>query len=80
MVKRSVAKVKEDIDRWLRIYPAVQGIFLDGQATSPAQVDYCAEVYEYAHRTQSSFDNRESGHCLRLGILLATRLGCRLLI
>jgi len=47
---RSVSKMKEDIDRYSRFYPSIQGIFLDGQATSPAEVEHCAEVCEYARK------------------------------
>jgi Spherulation-specific family 4 len=47
---RPVSKIKEDIDRYSRFYPSIQGIFLDGQATSPAEVAHCAEVCEYARK------------------------------
>jgi hypothetical protein len=47
---RPVSKINEDIDRYSRFYPSIQGIFLDGQATSPAEVVHCAEVCEYARK------------------------------
>src|SRR5262249_38196114 len=38
--KRPADEVKEDVDRWVRFYPAVQGIFLDEQASDPRQVGH----------------------------------------
>jgi hypothetical protein len=46
--KRSAAEVRADIDRWLRLYPQVQGLFLDEQASSADQADYYAALYAYA--------------------------------
>src|SRR5262249_5896785 len=45
--KRPLADIKADVDRWLRLYPQVQGIFVDEQASAAGQVDYYAALYAY---------------------------------
>lgn len=50
--RRPIAEVKADIDRWLRLYPAIRGIFLDEQPSGPEQVAYLAEVSAYARRAK----------------------------
>jgi hypothetical protein len=39
--------VKADVDRWVRFYPGIQGIFFDEQASTADQVEYYAALYEY---------------------------------
>jgi hypothetical protein len=45
--KRPPADVKADVDRWLRFYPGIGGIFFDEQASAADKVAYQAELYEY---------------------------------
>src|SRR5262249_4299362 len=47
---RPLAEVKADVDRWVRFYPAVQGIFFDEQASAAGRVDYYAALYEHARK------------------------------
>jgi serine/threonine protein kinase len=47
--KRDPDEVKEDVDRWLRLYPCVQGIFFDEQFSRIDRIDYYADLYEYVH-------------------------------
>jgi hypothetical protein len=46
--KRPIADVKADVDRWTRLYPQVQGIFFDEQASGADRIDYYAALYGYA--------------------------------
>ncbi len=50
--KRPLAEVKKDVDGWLRLYPDIQGIFIDEQASASGQVDYYAELYHYIRTTK----------------------------
>ena len=50
--KRPLADVKADVNTWLRLYPGIQGIFFDEQASDAAKVDYYAKLYEYACKTK----------------------------
>jgi hypothetical protein len=45
--KRRLEDVKADVDQWRRLYPAIQGIFFDEQASAEDQVPYQAALYEY---------------------------------
>jgi serine/threonine protein kinase len=47
---RPLLEVKGDVDRWLRFYPGIQGIFFDEQASSAEQVLYYAALYEYVRK------------------------------
>ena len=38
------------MDRWVRLYPGVAGIFVDEQASAAERVDYYAVLYEYARK------------------------------
>lgn len=49
--KRPAAEVKADVDAWLRLYPSIEGIFFDEQASGGQHVDYQAELYEYVRKT-----------------------------
>ncbi|GAC1450347.1 MAG: hypothetical protein NVSMB9_34720 [Isosphaeraceae bacterium] len=51
--KRPIADVKADVDTWLKLYPGIQGIFFDEQASDPKNVDYQAELYQYVHDTKN---------------------------
>jgi serine/threonine protein kinase len=46
---RSLKDVKEDVDRWIRFYPGIQGIFFDEQTSGPEQVNYYAALYDHVH-------------------------------
>jgi hypothetical protein len=48
--KRPPEEVKEDVDRWVRLYPDVQGIFFDEQASGADMVGHYARLYEYTRR------------------------------
>ena len=50
--KRPLADVKADVDTWLRLYPGIQGIFFDEQASDAAQVDYYAKLYAYVRKAK----------------------------
>ncbi|MFO0965963.1 MAG: spherulation-specific family 4 protein [Gemmataceae bacterium] len=51
--KRPAADVKKDIDRWLKLYPGVQGIFFDEMRNedTDAAVAYQTALNRYAHDT-----------------------------
>ena len=50
--KRPPAEVKADVDRWLALYPAIDGIFFDEQASAAEHVDYQAELYRHVRETR----------------------------
>lgn len=50
--KKPVAEVKEQVDRWLRLYPGIKGIFFDEQASGADKVDYYAQLYEHVRKTR----------------------------
>jgi hypothetical protein len=45
--KRSLDDVKADVDRWVRLYPSIAGIFFDEQPSGAGQVDYQAALHAY---------------------------------
>lgn len=45
--KRPLTQVKDDVDRWLRFYPEIDGIFLDAQASSEMHLGYYTDVCAY---------------------------------
>jgi hypothetical protein len=45
--KRPLQEVQADVDRWLRLYPGIQGIFFDEQASGADGVKYHAALYRY---------------------------------
>jgi hypothetical protein len=48
---RTLAEVKQDVDRWLEYYPGlIRGIFLDEQASAADQVTHYAALYEYVRK------------------------------
>lgn len=50
--KRPVADVKADVDQWLRLYPGIDGIFFDEQASGAKEVDGQAALYQYVRKTK----------------------------
>ncbi len=48
--KRPLQDVKGDVDRWVELYPGVQGIFFDEQASGADQLLYYAALYEYVRK------------------------------
>jgi hypothetical protein len=48
--KRPLQVVKREVDRWVKFYPDVQGIFFDEQASAADQVLYYAALYEYVRK------------------------------
>jgi hypothetical protein len=47
---RPLRMVKAEVDRWVSLYPGVQGIFFDEQASAADQVLYYAALYEYVRK------------------------------
>lgn len=45
--KRDLSAVKEDVDRWLRFYPQIDGFFLDSQASSAKHLKYYQDLSRY---------------------------------
>jgi hypothetical protein len=45
---RPLDDVKGDVDRWVQLYPGIQGIFFDEQASTADRVDYYRALYEHA--------------------------------
>jgi hypothetical protein len=48
--KRPLQEVKDDVDRWLRLYPSVRGIFFDEQASGADAVGHYAALYAHARK------------------------------
>jgi hypothetical protein len=48
--KRPLPDVKGEVDRWVELYPGVQGIFFDEQESDADQLLYYAALYEYVHK------------------------------
>ena len=48
--KRPPEEIREEVDRWVRLYPSVQGIFFDEQASAADRVEYYAALHEYARK------------------------------
>jgi len=44
---RPIADVKAEVDRWMKLYPNVKGIFFDQQASGADALDYYTELYKY---------------------------------
>lgn len=45
--ERPASEVEAEIDRWVRLYPEIKGIFLDNQSTKPEHVGYYAGLRDY---------------------------------
>lgn len=50
--KRPIAEVQADVDGWLKMYPGIQGIFFDEQASAAEHVPYYAALYKYVREEQ----------------------------
>ncbi|MBM4069287.1 MAG: hypothetical protein FJ271_10125 [Planctomycetes bacterium] len=48
--KRPLADVMKDVDRWTQMYPGIQGIFFDEQASSADKVEYYAALYQHVRK------------------------------
>jgi hypothetical protein len=46
--KRSASSVKAEVDRWLALYPGVQGIFFDEQPSGPELAPFARECFAHA--------------------------------
>jgi hypothetical protein len=46
--RRPAAEVEEEIDRWVRFYPSIRGIFFDAQASNAGHVEYYAGLSAHA--------------------------------
>jgi serine/threonine protein kinase len=47
---RSLQEVKGEVDRWLKFYPGIQGIFFDEQASEAERALYYTALYEYVRK------------------------------
>jgi serine/threonine protein kinase len=47
---RPLLEAEGDVDRWVRFYPGIQGVFFDEQASVADQVPYYAALYDYARK------------------------------
>jgi serine/threonine protein kinase len=47
---RPLEETKDDIDRWILLYPGIRGIFFDEQASSADRIKYYADLYGYARK------------------------------
>jgi hypothetical protein len=45
---RPLQEVKDEVDRWARLYPGIRGVFFDQQASAADRVDYYVALYEHA--------------------------------
>ncbi|WP_456342364.1 spherulation-specific family 4 protein [Thermovibrio sp.] len=45
--KRDISEVKEEVDRWLELYPKIRGFFIDEVATSKEELPYYSELVSY---------------------------------
>ena len=45
--KRPLRDVEADVDRWVRLYPGVRGVFFDEQPGGDEHVDYMASLYRF---------------------------------
>lgn len=50
---RPIAEVEADVDLWLKLYPGIQGIFVDEQATAAGKVGYYTDLYKYIRSKRS---------------------------
>jgi serine/threonine protein kinase len=48
--RRHPDEVKGDVDKWVRFYPGIGGIFFDEQASSGDHIEYYAALYHYARK------------------------------
>lgn len=48
--RRPIRDVEDDVERWLRLYPGVRGIFFDEQASDAGHVAYQAALYDFVRK------------------------------
>jgi hypothetical protein len=48
--KRKIEEVEAEVDKYLKLYPGIQGIFFDEQASDADHVKYQAALYDYVHK------------------------------
>ncbi len=48
--RRPAAEVRADVDRWLRLYPQIHGIFFDEQASGADQAGYYAALHAHVRK------------------------------
>jgi hypothetical protein len=48
--KRLLKDVKGDVDRWILLYPNIQGIFFDEQSSKADDIPYYATLYDYVKK------------------------------
>ncbi|HEY1860824.1 MAG TPA: spherulation-specific family 4 protein, partial [Gemmataceae bacterium] len=48
--KRPLQEAKDDVDRWVKFYPGIQGVFFDEQASATSEVHYYGALYVYAKK------------------------------
>ena len=48
--QRPLVEVQADVDRWIRFYPEIRGIFFDAQASDANHVDYYSQLRAYARK------------------------------
>jgi hypothetical protein len=51
--KKPLADVQGDADRWLRLYPGIEGFFFDEQASAADAIDYYAALYRHARKRRA---------------------------
>jgi hypothetical protein len=47
---RPLQEVKDDVDRWTKFYPGIQGIFFDEQASKADEVHYYGALYDFTRK------------------------------
>jgi hypothetical protein len=50
--RRQLADVQADVDRWLRLYPQIHGIFFDEQVSAADKADYYAALYAHVRKAR----------------------------
>jgi hypothetical protein len=48
--KRARDEIEDDIDKWVRFYPEIGGIFFDAQSSEAKHVDHYVKLCQYARR------------------------------
>lgn len=45
--KRPIQEVQAEVDKWIQLYPRIEGIFFDEQASGAEAVEYQRQLYQY---------------------------------
>lgn len=48
--KRPIADIQADVDQWLKLYPQIEGVFVDEQTSAAEQVELYAKLYTYVRK------------------------------